>query len=223
MRTSFAVFDGVEELDLVGPWEFVGLLHARGLCARPKLVSLDAMNPTGAHGMRFDADEHFATADLADVLVVPGGRGSRVAMLDRDVLSFLRRHVQAGETVMSVCTGSYLLQAAGILKGRRAVTHWSHIGHLRDDPEVTVDERRVVHDGSIWTCGGVSSGMDMMLEFVAERFGDEVAGTIQLDAEYFPSAATYGDPARHPGVTRYISEIPPRDGSEAREGNGATP
>lgn len=207
MQISFAVFDGVEELDLVGPWEFAGLLAMRGYCAAPRLISLGDMAPVGEHGMRFSADAHHGAAQIPDVLVVPGGSGARRAMLDPAVLSFLQRSAAAPGEILSVCTGSYLLQAAGLLRGRRAVTHWCFLDHLRDDPDIVLDERRVVRDGNIWTCGGVSSGMDMMLAFIAARFGEEVAAQVQLDAEYFPEAVIYGAPLDDERLTRYLREL----------------
>jgi len=206
-RIFFAVFDEVEELDLVGPWEFAGLLAAMGHAAPSRLVSLNNMTPTAAHGMRLSADLHFSEAPLPDVLIVPGGRGARVTPHSPDALAWLRRCAEGDRTVMSICTGSYLMQAAGLFTGRRAVTHWAFLDHLRDDPEVTLVEERVVHDGNIWSSGGVSSGMDMMLAFIAHRFGDEVAAKIQLYAEYFPNSRIYGAPQERGDVTAYIRAL----------------
>ncbi|MDP9414937.1 MAG: DJ-1/PfpI family protein [Pseudomonadota bacterium] len=207
MQFHFAVFERVEELDLVGPWEMVGILAARGHCLPPKLTSLNSMEPTGEHGMRFLADFHFERAPIPDVLVVPGGSGAREAMRNPSVLNYLRRCGAECTNVLSVCTGSYLMQAAGLFNGRKAVTHWAFLDHLREDPSITVEEERVVRDGSVWSAAGVSSGMDMMLAFIAHVWDDSVAADVQLEAEYYPSGVVYGAPSQQPNISRYIREL----------------
>lgn len=207
MNIQFLIFERVEELDLVGPWELVGLLAERKKCLPPKLVSLNSMTPVGEHGMRFAADVHFSNADDADVILIPGGSGGRTAMQDPDVVTYLQEQASRCNAVLSVCTGSFLMQKAGLLKGRRATTHWAFLKHLKDDLSVTVMEQRFVRDGSIWTSGGVSAGMDMMLAFIAHSFGAEVAAEVQLDAEYFPAGTVYGRPFERTDVSAYIREL----------------
>ncbi len=207
MKFQFVIFDGVQELDLVGSWELVGSLADQKICELPELVTLNEMTPRGAHGMRFIADMHFKDATQCDVLFVPGGRGGRIAMEDEEVLDYLRDKSRTCEAVLSVCTGSYLMQKAGLFKGRRATTHWEHLHHLRDDPTIEVSEQRYVNDGKIWSSGGVSAGMDMMLAFIASRFGESVAADVQLDAEYFPSDRIYGTPQERSDVSEYIRNL----------------
>ncbi len=213
VQFHFAIFEGVEELDLVGPWEMVGILAEQGHCLPPKINTLNSMAPTGAHGMRFSADMHFQAAPMPDVLVVPGGAGTRVAMLDPAVLAYLRRCSNDCDSVLSICTGSYLMQAAGLLRGRRAVTHWTAQHHLRDDPTVTLEEKRFVQDGKLWSAAGVSSGIDMMLAYIAYRWGPVIAGDVQLHAEYYPASKIYGDAFHNADVSSYIRELAvPRSG-----------
>lgn len=207
VRIHFIGFDRIEELDLVGAWEFVGLLSTRKLCSPPTLVTLNEMTMTGEHGMRFLADVHFTESEVPDVIFIPGGSGGRIAMEDEAVISFLQQRASQCKAILSVCTGSYLMKKAGLLAGRRATTHWAALDHLRGDPEVQVVEQRVVHDGKIWTSGGVSAGMDMMLEFIADSFGEAVAAEIQLEAEYFPSNKIYGQPFEGKDVSQYIREL----------------
>jgi len=207
LKFQFLVFDGVEELDLVGAWELVGLLSDRQLCDRPHLVSLNNMTVTAEHGMRFVADHHYADAPSCDVLFVPGGSGARTAMEDENVLRFLQAHSESCEAILSVCTGSYLMQRAGLFSGRRATTHWAFLDHLRSDPNIDVCEERFVTDGNIWSSAGVSAGIDMMLAFIATKFGDEVAASVQLDAEYFPSDQIYGAPEQRRDVSQYIRNL----------------
>jgi len=204
---QFLVFDRVEELDLVGSWELIGLLAERKRCSSPQLVTLNAMTPVGEHGMRFVADVHFSEAGPSDVVFVPGGSGGRTAMEDDSVISFLREKSRTCKAVLSVCTGSFLMQKAGLLTGRRATTHWAFLDHLKTDPNVTVVEQRFVHDGNIWTAGGVSAGMDMMLAFIADAFGESVAADVQLDAEYFPGDKIYGRPFDRADVSEYIRRL----------------
>lgn len=171
MNISFIIYDKVEELDLVGPWELVGLLAEKGLCESPKLISLNTMTPSGEHGMRFSADYHFSDyfsgdlsdKDLPDVIVVPGGGGSRTAMLDGDVIQFFQRCEKECKAVLSICTGMYLMQKAGLFNGRKATTHWAFLDQIRNDANIDVVEERFVQDGHIWSSAGVSAGMDMML------------------------------------------------------------
>jgi cyclohexyl-isocyanide hydratase len=207
MEIHFLVFDRVEELDVVGAWELFGLLADRQRCGHPKLVTLNTMTPVGEHGMRFVADLHYSEAGPSDVLFVPGGSGGRTVMEDDRVISYLRSKSRTCQAVLSVCTGSFLMQRAGLLDGKRATTHWAFLDHLKGDPNVTVVERRFVHDGGIWTSGGVSAGMDMTLAFIAEAFGESVAAEVQLDAEYFPGNRIYGRPYDRSDVSEYIREL----------------
>jgi transcriptional regulator GlxA family with amidase domain len=207
LNFQFLVFDRIEELDLVGSWELVGLLAEQQQCNPPKLVTLDAMTPKGEHGMRFIADAHFSEAEPADVLFIPGGSGSRIVMKDPNVIEYLQAQSNRCQFVLSVCTGSFLMQKAGLFRGRRATTHWAYLNHLKDDPEIEAIEQRFVRDGKIWSAAGVSAGMDMMLAFIAHVFGVEVAAEIQLAAEYFPSPTIYGRPFDRQEVSQYIRAL----------------
>lgn len=204
MDFQFLVFDHVEELDLVGSWELVGLLAEQNQCRSPKLVTLNTMTPVGEHGMRFIADVHFSEAEAPDVIFVPGGSGSRIAMEDPSVIAYLQEQSKCCKAILSVCTGSFLMQKAGLFKGRHATTHWAFLNHLKGDPDVTVVEQRFVHDGNIWSSGGVSAGMDMMLAFIAHSFGHDVAASVQLSAEYFPATTIYGRPFERSDISEYI-------------------
>ena len=237
MKIYFLIFDKVEELDLAGPWELIGLLANKGLCEPPKLISLNTMTPTGTHGLRLSADCHFkdyysSTGDVSssdvlngdiansdvlngesiktdfpDIIIVPGGSGARIAMQDKEVLQFLQdcdKHCQA---LLSVCTGLHLLQAAGLLKGRKATTHWAFLEQLKADKSVTVIEERFVNDSHIWSSAGVSAGMDMLLAFIKDTFGEDIAAAIQLAAEYYPSPTIYGSPQDNPEVSQYIRDL----------------
>lgn len=126
------------------------------------------------------------------------------------VISYLRNMGRECRAILSVCTGSFLMQKAGLLRGRRATTHWACLDHLRNDPDVTMVEQRFMHDGNVWTAGGVSAGMDMMLAFIADSLGETVAAEVQLAAEYFPEGRIYGQPFEQTEVSRYIREMSSR-------------
>lgn len=208
LKIYFIIFDKVEELDLVGSWELIGLLAEMKLCEPPKLISLNSMSPSGEHGMRFSADIHFSENVFPDVLIVPGGSGARLAMEDPDVIEYLQQTSSQSHSILSICTGMYLLQKSGILTNKKATTHWAFLDELKQDNSVEVIEERYVKDGNVWSSAGVSAGMDMTLAFIADCFGETVASEIQLNAEYFPSPKIYGDAAvSNPQVSQYIKQI----------------
>jgi transcriptional regulator GlxA family with amidase domain len=128
-------------------------------------------------------------------------------MTDPQVISYLQTQHDRGLAILSVCTGSFLMQKAGLFKGRRATTHWAFLNHLKEDPEIEVVEQRFVRDGNIWSSGGVSAGMDMMLAFIADTFGTTVAADVQLYAEYFPATTIYGRPFDRSDVSEYIRSL----------------
>ena len=207
MKIYFLIYDKVEELDLVGSWELIGLLSEKGLCEKPKLISLNSMNPSGEHGMRFSADFHYASSTLPDVLIVPGGSGARIAMEDPEVINYLKSAGENCHSVLSICTGMYLMQKAGLFAHKKATTHWAFLDHLKKDNTVTVIEERFVKDGNIWSSAGVSAGMDMSLAFIADYFGEDVASNIQLEAEYFTSPIIYGDAHKNKTTSNYIKRL----------------
>jgi cyclohexyl-isocyanide hydratase len=137
-----------------------------------------------------------------DVLCVPGGFGVVDAMGDRDLVDFVRRQAAGARYVTSVCTGAFVLGVAGLLKGRRATTHWAYTDLL---PMVGAshEKARIVKDGNIITAGGVTSGIDFALSIAAEIAGEAVAQSIQLSIEYDPAPPfDTGHPDRAPGSIR---------------------
>jgi cyclohexyl-isocyanide hydratase len=138
-------------------------------------------------GLQFLPTCTLATSPLLDLICVPGG-GSGVAdaIADAETVDFIRRQGEQARYVTSVCTGALLLGAAGLLKGRRAGTHWAYVDLL---PLVGArhEKGRIVRDGNVFTSGGVSAGIDFGLGIVAELAGPEVAKAVQLGIEYDPS------------------------------------
>jgi len=146
----------------------------------------------------------FAQCPPLDILVVPGGQGTRKEIGNESLISFISQQAKHCKAVLSVCTGSFLLHRAGLLKGKRVTTHWNSLDRLKALGDVTVVEDRFVKDGNIWSSAGVSAGTDMMLAFVASYAGEEAAAKTQAAAEYYPSSIRYGSFHKHPKAPQYL-------------------
>jgi cyclohexyl-isocyanide hydratase len=177
----FALFPGVTQLDFTGPFEVFTRLPK----ARCVLASVDGGEITADSGLTFSGVQRLADVAECALLCVPGGFGTLEAMQDRAFLSQLSRLATRAQFITSVCTGSLLLAAAGILQGKRAACHWAWRDLL---PEfgVTADPARIVRDGNIFSGGGVTAGIDMALSVMAEIAGAQYAETVQLALEYAP-------------------------------------
>ena len=178
MRIAMVLFDGFTQLDLTGPYEVL----ARMDDAEIALVAKSLAPVTSDTKLQIVPTHTFAGAPPCEVMFVPGDPGVNEAMLDDDLLAFVRR---PATYVTSVCTGSLVLGAAGLLESRAATTHWNSVEFLPQLRARHVDERIVV-DGNRITGAGVSSGIDFALALVAELRGDDAARAIQLAIEYDP-------------------------------------
>ena len=197
MQTAILVYDGMTVLDAIGPydvlrsvpgWEvrFVG--KERG----------EVRDEPGALGI--NADHSLDEVTEADIVLVPGGSGSRPLMKDEEVLSWLRAVDGGTKWTTSVCTGSLVLGAAGLLEGKRATSHWlflEALGRLGADPV----GGRYVEDGKVMTAAGVSAGIDMALHLVGRELGPEMAQSVQLGIEYDPQPPfDAGSPQKAPAA-----------------------
>lgn len=191
MSFGVLIYPGVEELDFQGPWEMLGMWHTYAGGPAPLLVARSLDPVRCAHGMRVLPDADFSCAPALTHLLVPGGFAAFDEMQQTDLMAFVRRCANAGATLMSVCSGSFILLAAGVLAGRRASTNWKVVNRLRE-AGVEVVEQRYTQDGPVWTSAGVSAGIDMLLAYIVRTQGEAVAGQVQLHAEYFPEGRLYG-------------------------------
>jgi transcriptional regulator GlxA family with amidase domain len=186
ITTGMMLFDDCEELDFVGPWEVFTMARTDG----DKVVTI-AEKPgtiTCAKGLRVLPDHSFDDAPPLDVLLIPGGHGRRVEMENQVVLDWIARVAPGCTWVTSVCTGAFVLHAAGPARGKIVTTHWASIDELRQHPDVTVRERvRYVRDGNVVTAAGVSAGIDMALWVVGQIYGVEHARVTQYAMEYEPA------------------------------------
>ena len=182
MQIAILIFDGLTALDAIGPYEVLSRLPGAELRIVAKEAGLKRTD-TGALGMK--ADLALDDLEAPEVVLVPGGKGSRPLMRDPEMLEWLRSAHKSSTWTTSVCTGALVLGAAGILDGKRATTHWAFLDHLSEFGAEPVAER-VVEDGKVITAAGVSAGIDMALTLAARIAGDKVAQAIQLGIEYDP-------------------------------------
>jgi cyclohexyl-isocyanide hydratase len=178
----FALFPRITQLDFTGPFE----VFARLPGAKCLLASLEGGTIQGDGGITFSNIVRLSDIPECALLCVPGGFGTVAAMENPAYLAELRRLAATARYVTSVCTGSLLLAAAGLLAGKRAACHWAWRESLSAFG-VTPDPARVVHDGNVITGGGVTAGIDMALAVTAEIAGIDYAQTLQLAIEYAPA------------------------------------
>jgi cyclohexyl-isocyanide hydratase len=178
----FALYPRITQLDFTGPFEVLARLPD----ARCVLASVAGGELVADRGLTFTGLERLDHVEECALLCVPGGFGSIAALDDQAYLLAIRRLGEQARYVTSVCTGSLLLAAAGLLRGRRAACHWAWRDKLADFG-VTPDPARVVRDGNVFTGGGVTAGIDMALEVMAEVAGRDYAETVQLAIEYAPA------------------------------------
>jgi len=182
VRVVIPIYDRFTALDAVGPYEVLSRIPGAEVlfaAERPGPVRTD----TGS--LAIVADAALAEVEACDVLVVPGGTGSRVAASDERLVDWVRVRHDTTSWTTSVCTGSELLGAAGLLAGIEATTHWSAVERL-ESYGATYRPRRFVVQGKIITAAGVSAGIDMALALAARISGEDVARAIQLGIEYDP-------------------------------------
>jgi transcriptional regulator GlxA family with amidase domain len=199
MKIVFFVFEGFDALDVVGPYEaLIRVPGVQATFAAPARGIVRTEN--GVLGLTTDTAIDEVTK--CDLLLVPGGFVTRRLERDQRVLAWLQAIDRTTRITASVCTGAMLLAAAGLLRGRRANTHWASRNRLLEYGAVPVAER-VVRDGKYATAAGVSAGIDLGLTLAAELAGRRVAEAIQLGLEYDPSPALdAGDAGRVPAPLR---------------------
>lgn len=182
MKIAILIYDEFTALDAIGPyevlrsvpgWEVEFVAKQRG----------EIRTDSGAVGL--SADRSLEEVGEPEIVLVPGGQGSRPLMEDEEVLSWLRRVDATTKWTTSVCTGSLVLAAAGLLEGKRATGHWAFLEPLREYGADPVGGR-YVEDGKVITAAGVSAGIDMALHLVGREVGPEVAQAVQLGIEYDP-------------------------------------
>jgi len=184
------LFDDVEELDAVGPWEVLAFWtneHPEDGWA-VTTFSRDGAPVRAAKGLRIVPHHSYASVPALDVLIYPGGQGTRAHLRDAAQLDWVRQQRADVELMTSVCTGSLVYAAAGLLAGRPATTHWAALGLLQElDPSLQPrPDDRFVDDGNVITSAGVSAGIDMALHLVLRLAGGDRAREVRREIQYDP-------------------------------------
>jgi len=208
MNFGVLVFNQVEKLDFVGPWEMLTMWSKFADGPENCLIVGQSLEPIiCAKGLSINPHVPFTNCPALDYLLVPGGQGTRQEVGNPVLIEFVANQAKHCRAILSVCTGSFVLHAAGLLSGKKATTHWSSLERLRALGDVTVVEQRYVQDGNVWSSAGVSAGTDLMLAFIASAAGEQAAGKVQFGAEYYPSSVKYGGFESHAQAPAYIKGI----------------
>ena len=181
LQIGSLLFEGLDQIDLTGPFEVLSRIPN----STYRIYAKTAGAVRDVRGLRLTPDATLAEAPPLDVLHVPGGFGQEAFMEDPEVLGWIRQQAGGASSIFSVCTGALLCGAAGLLKGRRATTHWASFNLLPLFGAIPVNERVVV-DGSYVFAAGVTAGIDGALRLAAELRGNDAAQAIQLHMAYAP-------------------------------------
>ena len=181
LQIGSLLFEGIDQIDLTGPFEVLSRIPN----STYRIYGKTADTIRDLKGLRLTPDAALSEAPQLDVLHVPGGFGQEALMEDDEVIGWIARQAEGARCVFSVCTGALLCGAAGLLRGRRATTHWASL-HLLPLFGATVVNERVVIDGNWIFAAGVTAGIDGALRLAAELRGDDAAKAIQLYMAYAP-------------------------------------
>ncbi len=182
---AILVFDGVEELDFVGPLEVFGTTKR----LKPDTLHIFTVAPTThevqcVNGLKIRPDYNYQSCPAFNILLVPGGQGSRREMKNPNTLTFVKQASNSSELVASVCTGALILAAAGLLDGKQATTHWAALDELKQFPKITVNHQRFIEQDKIITSAGISSGIDMALHLVRQLYSPDLSRQVAHRMEY---------------------------------------
>ncbi|MBT3369170.1 MAG: DJ-1/PfpI family protein [Rhodospirillaceae bacterium] len=191
MTTTFGIlfFEGTEELDAIGPWEVFTMASKERDDIAVVSISEHGGTVTCNKGMRIVMDHSIADAPKLDVLLVPGGMGTRTEVDNPALLSWIAEVAKGCQWVTSVCTGSLLLAEAGPAAGKRITTHWGAIEMVRKRGKAgeVLENVRYVRDGNVVSSAGVSAGIDMSLWLIGEMYEPAFARKVQRNMEYDPA------------------------------------
>ena len=203
LQIGLLLFPRLTQLDMTGPFE----VFSRVPGAKVRLVWKTTEPVRSDTGLAMLPDTTLDDCPQLDVICVPGGPGVAALMEDETVLAFLRKQAAGARYVTSVCTGALVLGAAGLLRGKRATTHWASHDFLAALGATPVDAR-VVRDGNLFTGGGVTAGIDFALTLAAELVSMEAAQAIQLQIEYAPNPPfNAGTPGTAPASVLHAARI----------------
>lgn len=191
---GFLIYDGVQAMDVLGPWEVFSTW--KNFLDAPidlMLIAQDKHKIQCENQLEFKAHLSLSEAPTLDFLLIPGGPGRIAQVQNHELINFIKAQYRHCEYLLSVCTGAFLVQAAELVDNYSATTYWRAIRELAQFKSVDIVEQRIVHDGKIWSAGGISSGLDLAFAFIEHIAGRETAGQLQLLFEYFPSQPRYAN------------------------------
>jgi len=191
-KIGVLIYEHLQPMDFNGPWEVLSIWK-NNLNAP---IDLYLISETGSDvqcdsALTVKSHVDFEHCPALDYLIVPGGRGRLKQVNNPKIINFITQQAAHNQLIISVCTGMFLLHQTGLLKNRSATTYWRALPELQQFGDVNIVEDRVVKSGRIWTAGGISSGIDLAFELIAEIAGKETAGQVQLLFEYFPNNNVY--------------------------------
>jgi transcriptional regulator GlxA family with amidase domain len=194
MTDNFGIllYENAQPMDIIGPWEVLAFWQS--ILNAPinlYLISENDLYVSCANDIVMKAHAHFHNSPKLDYLIIPGGPGRLVQTDNEKLITYLKEQAKHCKYILSVCTGMFLLEKTGLLRGKSATTYWRALPELKSLPDVQVVEERLVKCGNIWTAGGVSSGIDLALALIEAIAGKEAAGQVQLLFEYFPKNTLY--------------------------------
>ncbi|HVV69058.1 MAG TPA: DJ-1/PfpI family protein [Gammaproteobacteria bacterium] len=191
-KLGILIYENVQPMDVIGPWEvFAYWKKISSVPLDTYLIAEQGGYVECDNGIILKAHQDFKHCPQLDYFIVPGGQGRLKEVNNPELISFIIRQAQKCQYVISICTGMFLLYKAGILTHKKVTTYWRALSELKAFTDIEVIENRIVKDQHIWTSGGVSSGIDLALAFIAEVAGKEIAGQVQLLFEYFPANTVY--------------------------------
>ena len=182
LQIGFLLFPQVQQLDLTGPYDVLASLPDVNV----HLIWKDREPVMSSTGLTLIPTTSFDDCPPIDVICIPGGGGVGPLMEDTETLDFIKRQAATARYITSVCTGALVLGAAGLLRGKRATTHWAYHSMLGPLGAIPVHDR-VVRDGNLLTGGGITAGIDFALTLASELFGEDAAQLVQLQLEYAPA------------------------------------
>lgn len=191
-QLGLLLYDEAQPMDVIGPWEVFSFWKN----ISPTPFDMHLISETGQlvqcdNGVTLKAHCDFKNAPSLNYLIIPGGSGRRKQVHNPALLAFIQKQAKHCDYLLSVCTGMFLLYQAGLLKSQSVTTYWRALPEVKKFPDVHIEEKRIVKNEKIWLSGGVTSGIDLALAFIAETAGKEAAGKVQLLLEYFPKNNYY--------------------------------
>ncbi len=186
------LFENAQPMDVIGPWEVFSMWKQVAKQPLNLYLIAEKVGPVNcSSNIILQAHVDFESSPQMDYLVVVGGSGRLKQVNNKKLISFVKQQAINCEYIISICTGVFLLERTGLLDGHDATTYWPALPEAIQFDKINWVGKRIVKSGNIWVSGGVTSGIDIGLEFVAEIDGPEIAGAVQLMLEYFPEGKNY--------------------------------